>query len=79
MDEAIARIRKFKVKTLSADLAAITGRNKMNYPDTFKAVWAFIKKKGLSAKGRKLGAVGKVRSEQCRGIAPWDPCGITGS
>merc|ERR1711964_287680 len=35
----------FKVKTLSADLAAITGRNKMNYPDTFKAVWAFIKKK----------------------------------
>merc|ERR1712216_210742 len=50
----------FKVKTLSADLAAITGRNKMNYPDTFKAVWAFIKKKGLSAKGRKLGAVGKV-------------------
>merc|ERR1712098_495257 len=33
----------FKVKTLSADLAAITGRNKMNYPDTFKAVWAFIK------------------------------------
>ena len=51
----------------------------MNYPDTFKAVWAFIKKKGLSAKGRKVGAVGKVRSEQCRGIAPWDPCGITGS
>ena len=45
MFEAIARIRKFKVKTLSADLAAITGRNKMNYPDTFKAVWAFIKKK----------------------------------
>jgi hypothetical protein len=30
----------FKVKTLSSSLAAITGKNKLNYPDTFKAVWA---------------------------------------
>merc|ERR1712093_461319 len=34
----------FKTKTLSSDLAAITGKNKMNYPEAFKAVWAFIKK-----------------------------------
>ena len=49
----------FKVKTLSSSLAAITGKNKLNYPDTFKAVWAYIKKNKLN-NGRKLKAVGNV-------------------
>ena len=33
----------FKVKTLSADLAAITGKNRMNRPDAVKAVWAYAR------------------------------------
>merc|ERR1712093_480317 len=49
----------FKVKTLSSSLAAITGKKQLNYPDTFKAVWAYIKKNNLSS-GRKLKAVGNV-------------------
>merc|ERR1712096_232747 len=49
----------FAVKTLSADLAAITGKNKMNRPDAVKAVWAYIKKNKLQ-NGRNIKAVGKV-------------------
>merc|ERR1712046_207156 len=43
----------FKVKTLSADLAAVCGKPKMSSVDVTKAVWAYIKKKGLS-KGRMI-------------------------
>merc|ERR1712046_367075 len=43
----------FKVKTLSADLAAVCGKPKLSTVDTVKAVWAYIKKKGLS-KGRMI-------------------------
>merc|ERR1712098_604070 len=49
----------FKVKTLSSSLASVCGKNKLNYPDTFKAVWAYIKKNNLS-NGRKLKPVGNV-------------------
>merc|ERR1712070_1089350 len=41
----------FKVKTLSSDLAAVCGKPKLATTETVKAVWAYIKKKGLS-KGR---------------------------
>merc|ERR1711964_19176 len=41
----------FATKSLSADLAAITGRNKMSRPDMTKALWAYIKKNKLN-KGR---------------------------
>merc|ERR1712054_25745 len=43
----------FKVKTLSADLAAVCGKPKLSTTETVKAVWAYIKKKGLS-KGRMI-------------------------
>merc|ERR1712046_318871 len=43
----------FKVKTLSANLAAVCGKPKLSTVDTVKAVWAYIKKKGLS-KGRMI-------------------------
>merc|ERR1711964_467039 len=49
----------FKVKTCSSALASITGRNKMNSCDAVKAVWAYIKKKGLN-NGRNVKAVGGV-------------------
>jgi len=43
----------FATKALSADLAAICGKNKMARTDVTKAVWAYIKKKGLN-KGRTI-------------------------
>merc|ERR1712096_469679 len=43
----------FAVKALSSDLAAITGKNKMSRIDAVKAVWVYIKKKGLN-KGRNI-------------------------
>ena len=52
----------FATKTLSADLAAICGKNKMSRPEAVKAIWAYIKKNKLN-KGRiitpdaKLGKV----------------------
>merc|ERR1712098_735142 len=49
----------FKVKTCSSALASITGKNKMNSCDAVKAVWAYIKKKGLN-NGRNVKAVGGV-------------------
>merc|ERR1712224_535158 len=44
----------FAVKTLSADLAAICGKNKMARPDVVKSIWAYIKKNKLN-KGRTMG------------------------
>ena len=52
----------FATKSLSADLAAICGKNKMARTEVTKAVWAYIKKKGLN-KGRTItpdGALKKV-------------------
>merc|ERR1740130_953202 len=43
----------FKVCTLSADLAAIVGKNKSTRGQVMKGVWAYIKKKGLN-KGRNI-------------------------
>merc|ERR1711964_196694 len=37
----------FATKSLSADLAAITGKNKMPRTDVTKALWAYIKKNKL--------------------------------
>merc|ERR1712070_361080 len=51
----------FAVKTLTPALAAITGKNKMSRVDAVKAVWVYIKKKGLN-KGRTLGAIPGVFS-----------------
>merc|ERR1712196_529101 len=51
----------FAVKTLTPALAAITGKNKMSRVDAVKAVWVYIKKKGLS-KGRNVGAIPGVFS-----------------
>merc|ERR1712124_164549 len=34
----------FAVKTLSADLAAICGKNKMARPDVVKSIWAYIRR-----------------------------------
>merc|ERR1712166_81138 len=41
----------FASKSLSADLASITGKNKMSRPEITKAVWGYIKKNKLN-KGR---------------------------
>merc|ERR1711869_148143 len=43
----------FAVKTLSAALAAICGKNKMSRPEIVKSIWAYIKKNKLS-KGRTI-------------------------
>merc|ERR1712093_661078 len=43
----------FATKTLSADLAAICGKNKMSRPEAVKAIWAYIKKNKLN-KGRTI-------------------------
>merc|ERR1711865_387824 len=43
----------FKVMTLSADLAAVCGKNKMARTDAVRAVWAYIKKRNLN-KGRTI-------------------------
>merc|ERR1711869_185942 len=37
----------FAVKTLSADLAAICGKNKMSRPEIVNSIWAYIKKNKL--------------------------------
>merc|ERR1711869_152202 len=49
----------FKKCTCSSDLAAITGSKSMTRGQAVKAVWAHIKKNGLS-KGRNVKAVGKI-------------------
>merc|ERR1712167_448913 len=38
----------FATKTLSADLAAICGKNKMARPEVVKSLWVYIKKNKLS-------------------------------
>merc|ERR1712216_978125 len=43
----------FATKTLSADLAAICGKNKMARTEVVKALWAYIKKNKLN-KGRTI-------------------------
>ena len=50
----------FAVKTLSADLAAICGKNKMTRPEVTKAIWAYIKKNKLS-KGRTITPDAKLK------------------
>merc|ERR1711939_1079003 len=50
----------FATKTLSADLAAICGKNKMARPDMTKALWAYIKKNSLS-KGRTITPDAKLK------------------
>merc|ERR1711939_919493 len=50
----------FATKTLSADLAAICGKNKMSRPDMTKALWAYIKKNSLS-KGRTITPDAKLK------------------
>merc|ERR1711869_129793 len=50
----------FAVKTLSADLAAICGKNKMSRPEIVKALWAYIKKNKLS-KGRTITPDAKLK------------------
>merc|ERR1712185_126274 len=51
----------FKVVTLAPALAAVCGKNKMTRPEAVKAIWVYIKKKGLS-KGRTIGAIPGVFS-----------------
>merc|ERR1711924_430101 len=48
------------VKTLSADLAAICGKNKMARTEVTKALWAYIKKNKLS-KGRTITPDAKLK------------------
>merc|ERR1711959_858272 len=50
----------FAVKTLSADLAAICGKNKMSRPDVVKSIWAYIKKNKLN-KGRTVTPDAKLK------------------
>merc|ERR1739848_780130 len=50
----------FAVKTLSADLAAICGKNKMARPDVVKSIWAYIKKNKLN-KGRTISPDAKLK------------------
>jgi len=50
----------FATKSLSADLAAITGRNKMSRPDMTKALWAYIKKNKLNS-GRTIKPDAKLK------------------
>merc|ERR1719161_2595188 len=50
----------FAVKTLSADLAAICGKNKMARSEVVKALWAYIKKNKLS-KGRTITPDAKLK------------------
>merc|ERR1712146_700590 len=51
----------FKVCTLAPALAAVCGKSKMTRPEAVKAIWVYIKKKGLS-KGRNVGAIPGVFS-----------------
>merc|ERR1712188_82374 len=50
----------FATKTLSADLAAICGKNKMARPEVVKALWVYIKKNKLS-KGRTITPDAKLK------------------
>merc|ERR1712216_761882 len=50
----------FAPKSLSADLAAITGKNKMSRPDMTKALWAYIKKNKLN-NGRTIRPDAKLK------------------
>ncbi len=50
----------FATKTLSADLAAICGKNKMARTEVTKAIWAYIKKNKLS-KGRTITPDAKLK------------------
>ena len=50
----------FATKTLSADLAAICGKNKMPRTEVVKALWAYIKKNKLS-KGRTITPDAKLK------------------
>ena len=50
----------FATKTLSADLAAICGKNKMSRPEAVKAIWAYIKKNKLN-KGRTIAPDAKLK------------------
>merc|ERR1712118_525265 len=50
----------FAVKSLSADLAAICGKNKMARSEVAKAIWAYIKKNKLN-KGRTITPDAKLK------------------
>merc|ERR1712205_68008 len=50
----------FATKTLSADLAAICGKNKMARTEVTKALWAYIKKNKLN-KGRTIQPDAKLK------------------
>merc|ERR1711970_716021 len=50
----------FATKTLSADLAAICGKNKMPRTEVTKAIWGYIKKNKLS-KGRTITPDAKLK------------------
>jgi len=50
----------FATKTLSADLAAICGKNKMARTEVVKALWAYIKKNKLN-KGRTITPDAKLK------------------
>merc|ERR1712230_263763 len=50
----------FATKTLSADLAAICGKNKMARPEVVKSLWVYIKKNKLS-KGRTITPDAKLK------------------
>ena len=50
----------FATKTLSADLAAICGKNKMPRTEVTKAIWVYIKKNKLS-KGRTITPDAKLK------------------
>merc|ERR1711924_36153 len=50
----------FAVKTLSADLAAICGKNKMARSEVAKSIWAYIKKNKLN-KGRTITPDAKLK------------------
>lgn len=50
----------FAPKQLSADLAALCGRNRASRPDVTKAIWAYIKKNKLN-KGRTIHPDGKLK------------------
>lgn len=50
----------FATKTLSADLAAICGKNKMARTEVVKALWGYIKKNKLS-KGRTITPDAKLK------------------
>jgi len=50
----------FAPKSISADLAAITGKNKMPRTEVTKSIWAYIKKNKLN-KGRTIHPDAKLK------------------